>query len=50
MSVGLIWHCFGGFHRVITIWLVMMLATMVQYVAFAHWAQRRQQLPPLRKS
>ncbi|XP_034232657.1 sterol O-acyltransferase 1-like [Thrips palmi] len=47
MSVGLIWHCFGGFHRVITIWLVMMLATMVQYVAFTNWAQRRQHFPVL---
>lgn len=45
MSIGLLWHSFGGFHRVITIWLVMMLAVSVQYVAFTNWAQKRRVLP-----
>lgn len=45
LSVGLLWHCFGGFHRVITIWMVMMVSAMVQYSVFTSWAHRRQQLP-----
>ncbi|KAK3920460.1 Sterol O-acyltransferase 1 [Frankliniella fusca] len=47
MSVGLIWYSFGGFHRVITIWLVMMAGLLLQYAAYAHWAARRHQLSGL---
>ncbi|KAE8737120.1 hypothetical protein FOCC_FOCC017421 [Frankliniella occidentalis] len=47
LSMDLIWYSFGGFHRVITIWLVMMASVLMQYVLFTNWASRRQQMPAL---
>ncbi|KAE8737119.1 hypothetical protein FOCC_FOCC017420, partial [Frankliniella occidentalis] len=45
LSMDLIWYSFGGFHRAIIIWLVMMASVLMQYVFFTNWASRRQQMP-----